>query len=226
VIRNSCRVAVLAVAGAFALAPTITGCGAGQEPQTAKPTQLTEGVNVATKSGVEVRNLFVLGPDPGQKLTPGASAPVYAFMVNNSTDNQPDRLIAVGSPAFQQGAQPAGGIGLPVREPVQLGAQSAGQPAQPVVLSGLTKTLLGGESIELTLRFQRGGDITMLVPVVPHGGAYATYPAVTPTPTTPATVPGVPASPGAAASPSAPTSLNPAGGSASPSPSRQGTSRG
>lgn len=241
-IRNSRRVTVLAVAGAFALTPAIAGCGAGHEPETARPTQLTEGVNVSTKTGVEVRNLFVLGPGSGQKLAPGASAPVYAFVVNNSTDDQPDRLLAVGSPAFQQGAQIAGGgVGLPVRQPVQLGGQTPGQPAQPIVLAGLTQTLIGGESIPLTLRFQRGGDITTLVPVVPHAGAYATYaPAAPPVPTgaVSAGAPGAPASPGApgaatspgtpgaAGSPSAPTSLDPARESASPSPAGQNASRG
>jgi copper(I)-binding protein len=234
VIRKSRRVTVLAVAGAFALTPAITGCGAGHEPQSASPTQLTEGVNVSTKSGVEVRNLFVLGPGSGQKLAPGAAAPVYAFVVNNSTDDQPDRLIAVGSPVFQQGARIAGGgVGLPVRQPVQLGAQTPGQPAQPIVLGGLTQTLIGGESIQLTLRFERGGDITTLVPVVPHTGAYTTYAPAPPAGGAPA-APGAPASPGApgtatppatpgaAGSPSAPTSLEPTGGSASPSPTAAG----
>lgn len=228
-IRNSSRVVALAIAAALTLAPAVSACSAGAEPETSSPSRLTEGVNVATESGVSVRNLFVLGPATGQRLVPGASAPVYASVINNSTDGQPDRLVAVGSPVFQQPAQPVGGgIELPVGQLVRLDTQSATRSGPPVVLGGLTRQLLGGESIELTLRFQRGGDVNVLVPVVPQADAYATYsPAATPTPSASAT-PGAPATPspgtsGAATSPnSSATPKTPrtsSGASASPSPS-------
>jgi hypothetical protein len=220
--RNNRRVAALAIAGALTLAPAVSGCGAGHDPQTAAPVRLTEGVNVSTDSGIDVRNLFVLGPAPGQKLAPGASAPVYAAVINDSPDGQPERLVAVGSPVFQQGAQLlGGGIDLPARQLVQLGAQTPGQPATAVVLAGLGKELQGGESVELTLRFQRSGDVKVLVPVVPHADAYATYsPAASPTPSA-STTPAPPGAPDASTSASPTASTSPtqsAGDSASPNP--------
>lgn len=85
----------VAVAGVLAVAPVVSACGAGKHPQTALPTQLTEGVNV--KAGtVYVRNLFVLGPPPGQRLAAGGDAPVYAAIVN--TGQTPDRLTEVDAP--------------------------------------------------------------------------------------------------------------------------------
>ncbi|GAA2083472.1 hypothetical protein [Actinomadura alba] len=230
--RNNRRVAALAIAGALTLAPAVSGCGAGHNPQTAQPVNLTEGVNVSTDSGVNVRNLFVLGPAPGRRLTPGASAPVYAAVINDTTDGQPDRLVAVGSPDFQQPAPlTGGGIDLPARQLVQLGAQAPGQPGTAIVLGGLGKELLGGESIELTLRFQRSGDLKVLVPVVPHADAYATYsPAAPPAPTPNRTAPASPGTPGepasstvpAGGSPTEPTPSGDTGGGSSPDPVTHG----
>lgn len=300
-IRNSRRVVALAIAGAFTLAPAVSGCGAGRSPETASPSQLTEGVNVATDSGINIRNLFVLGPTPGHKLAAGTSAAVYAAVINDSRDGKADKLVAVSSPVFQQTAKITGGeLDLPPGQLVRLGsaapggkdatkaaqqkagasgtgkpdAKASGQPggkpsggatteptakpsgaatgsaaadptstpgdastagpdAQPadrpgVVLAGLSKDLLGGESIELTLRFQRGGTVKVLAPVVPHAEPYVTYaPAATPTSTsiatpesTPPSGPATSASPSTSASPKASSSTGPAtGGSPSPATS-------
>ncbi|MCW2900366.1 MAG: hypothetical protein JWO67_2631 [Streptosporangiaceae bacterium] len=292
-IPNSRRVAALALAGAFTLAPAVSGCGAGMRPQTASPAQLTEGVNASTDSGVDVRNLFVLGPAPGEKLMPGTSAAVYASVTNDGRDRKADRLVAVESPTFQQKAKlPGGGLDLPAGQLVQIGTKTAtaqdvkttpqpsgkgkhathtpavqrsggpaGTPAvtpdglpgaqsgtqspdqqgtgtgpkprPAVVLTGLTKELLVGESIELTLRFQRGGSITVLAPVVPRAEPYATYAAPsTPSPAGSATssssagaAPSGSAAPASSGSPSAspsPAASKSPGGSASPAPGAHG----
>lgn len=315
-IRNSRRVVALAIAGAFTLAPAVSGCSAGRSPETASPSQLTEGVNVATDSGINIRNLFVLGPTPGHKLAAGTSAAVYAAVVNDGRDGKADKLVTVSSPVFQQSAQIAGGgLDLPPGQLVRLGsaapegkdakkaaqqkagasgtgkpdAKSSGQPggklsggaateptAKPsdaatetpsatpsgaatgspaadptgtpgeastggpdtrstgrpaVILTGLSKDLLGGESIELTLRFERGGTVKVLVPVVPHAESYLTYaPAATPTSTssaapgsTSSSGPATSASPSTSASPEASGSTGPAaGGSPSPSSAAHG----
>jgi hypothetical protein len=303
VIRNSRRVVALAIAGAFTLAPAVSGCSAGRSPETASPSQLTEGVNVATDSGINIRNLFVLGPTPGHKLAAGTSAAVYAAVVNDGRDGKADKLVTVSSPVFQQSAQIAGGgLDLPPGQLVRLGSaapegkdakkaaqqkagasgtgkpdaksteptakpsdaatetpsatpsgaatgspaadptgtpgeastggpdtRSTGRPA--VILTGLSKDLLGGESIELTLRFERGGTVKVLVPVVPHAESYLTYaPAATPTSTssaapgsTSSSGPATSASPFTSASPEASGSTGPAaGGSPSPSSAAHG----
>ncbi|MDL4820994.1 hypothetical protein [Actinomadura opuntiae] len=121
-IRNSRRVVALAVAGAVAIAPVISGCGAGEEPQTSAPTQLTEGVNASLPKNrpaaaqIDIRNLFVLGPVPGQTLAQGASAPLYATIINQ-VKGRPDKLVAVSSPAFSQVKITGGGVVIPPAAP-------------------------------------------------------------------------------------------------------------
>jgi copper(I)-binding protein len=145
-------------------------------PETSRPTQLTEGVNVSrTDLNIQIRNLFVLGPAENATLPAGGSAPVYATLIDSATDGQPDRLIAVSSSVSgQPTALPGGGLELPVGQAVSLNG-SNGTPQ--AVLTGLTKTLSGGEDIELAMQFQRAGVVNVTVPVVPQSGDFQTYPA-------------------------------------------------
>ncbi|HEX2316665.1 MAG TPA: hypothetical protein VHJ17_23170, partial [Thermomonospora sp.] len=252
-IRNSRRVFAFTVAGAVAFAPVVSACGAGHTPQTAMPTQLTEGVNAsvpegAKRSEIDIRNLFVLGPKPGATAAPGEAVPLYGTLINQ-VPGRTDRLVGVSSPAFGQAKIAGGAIVLPPSRPgaggqavslssapgaQQPGAQQpgaqptggqspqagrspragetpqgeesprAGQGGQggqtaapeaalpPVTLQGLTSPLIGGETISLTLRFEKAGSITLAVPVVPLQGEYGSY---SPVPTTP-TEPAQPAQPG------------------------------
>jgi copper(I)-binding protein len=203
VIRNSRRMATAAIAGALAITPAVSACGANAEPQTAAPTQLTEGVNISTTSGVAVRNLFVLGPAPGQKLTPGSAVTVYGSVVNNSTDGRPDRLVAITAPGVAQTGQiQGGGIDLPYQQLVRLGVPSPDGLTTPLLtLQGLTTPLSGGQPVKLTLQFQRGGTLAATVPVVARQGSYATYaPAPAPTPSA-TTTPSPSATPSGSATP-------------------------
>ena len=103
--RNSRRAAATAVAGVFAVAPLVSGCAAGQHPQSALPTQLAEGVN-ASAHQVDIRNTFILGPQPGQRLAAGSSAPIYAWFVNHGPA---DRLVAAEAPGVAGSVRIAGG---------------------------------------------------------------------------------------------------------------------
>ncbi|GAA4098927.1 hypothetical protein [Actinomadura miaoliensis] len=119
-IRDSRRVVALAIAGAVAIAPVLSGCGAGSEPQTAAPTQLTEGVNASVPKGakipqVDVRNMFLLGPKPGMQFGPGSSLPLYATIINQVRGRQ-DRLVSVSSPAFAQARIAGGAVVLPAAQ--------------------------------------------------------------------------------------------------------------
>ncbi len=185
-IRPRRHMAVLTVAGALALAPALSACGAGETPQTAKPTQLTEGVNIQIPTDVNkpaqvtIRNLFILGA-PNGPLAAGSSAPVYAYLIDGS--GQSDQLVSVTSPQFSGGSQVAGGgIALPPGQLVSLNQQ--GFPA--AYLKGLTQPLLSGSNVELTLNFARAGSVTTEVPVIPQTDEYATYnPAPAPVTATP-----------------------------------------
>jgi copper(I)-binding protein len=120
-------VVALAVAGDVAIAPVISGCGAGEEPQTSAPTQLTEGVNTSLPTNrpaaaqIDIRNLFVLGPKPGQTLAQGAAAPLYATIINQ-VKGRPDKLVSVSSPAFSQAKISGGGLVIPAAAPSGEGA--------------------------------------------------------------------------------------------------------
>ncbi|XRQ11041.1 hypothetical protein ACN3XK_09155 [Actinomadura welshii] len=116
-IRNSRRMVALAVAGAVAIAPVISGCGAGMDAQSAAPTRLTEGVNVSvpldgTAPQIQLRNMFVLGPEPGAAVPPGTSLPLYGVLIHQVQGEQ-DRLVSVSSPAFASARIDGGGITLP-----------------------------------------------------------------------------------------------------------------
>ncbi|MEO3826856.1 hypothetical protein [Actinomadura sp. B10D3] len=122
-IRNSRRVVVLAVAGAVAIAPVVSGCGAGEQPQSAAPTQLTEGVNVTVPKNrpgaaqIDLRNMFLLVPEPGKAVAPGTSLPLYGAIINQ-VKGRADRLVAVSSPAFGGPAKiGGGGLVLPPAAP-------------------------------------------------------------------------------------------------------------
>jgi copper(I)-binding protein len=121
VIRNSRRVVALAIAGAVAIAPVISACGAGETPQTAAPTQLTEGVNAHVPqddkvSKIDIRNMFLLGPAPDQALPAGGSLPLYGTVINQ-VKGQQDRLVMVTSDAFSQVKITGGAVVLPAAQP-------------------------------------------------------------------------------------------------------------
>lgn len=223
-IRNSRRLVALTVAGAVAIAPVISGCGAGREPESARPTQLTEGVNVsvpkdATPAQVDIRNMFVLGPAAGVKVPASGAVPLYATLINH-VRGRPDKLVGVSSPAFGQARLAGGGIALPAASPAGVSqAVSLATPAgqQPVVaLQGLTQELLGGETVPLTLQFEQAGSVAVNVPVVSQQGDYASY-APVPSESPSSSASGKPAkgksgspNPASSVSPSGSTSANPA----------------
>jgi copper(I)-binding protein len=125
--RNSRRAVATAVAGVFAAAPLVSGCAAGEHPESLLPTRLVEGVN-ASAHQVDIRNAFLLGPAPGQRLTAGGSAPLYAWFVNN--DTSPDRLVAAQAPGVAQSVEIAGGaVDLPPTKLVNLIQTAPAAPA-------------------------------------------------------------------------------------------------
>lgn len=190
VVRNSCRWVAVAT---LVLVPTMSGCAAGRGAQTSQAYQATEAVS-ATHEAIDIRNMFVLGPAPGQAITAGAGAAVYLSLINNA--NAPERLVAVGAPGLaSSGRLPSGGVQLPPRQLV-----SPGQNGTPITLEGLATPLRGGEWRKVTLQFQQAGAVTVNVPVVPRQGTYTTY-APAPVPTMPGPASGTPA-PGESGAPS------------------------
>lgn len=182
------RTAALAFAGTLVLvAPAISACGAGQHPQTLLPTQFVEGVNVSVGL-VAVRNMFLLGPAPGQTLPAGGNVPLYGAIVNGADAG--DQLVAIDTNGVAQSVAVTGNsLPLPPHQLVPLGTSNGTTTTPNVLLKGLTRTLTGIETVQLTLHFARAGALNVQVPVVPWQGYYLTYaPAPTATPSASPTI--------------------------------------
>jgi copper(I)-binding protein len=186
--------------GAIALlVPALAGCEAGFNAPTLEFHQASSGVSVM-ENGINIDNAFVLGPELNGTLPVGGRAGMFVALQSANGD----RLVSVSAPGTASSVQITG---APVELPSDSLVDLQG-PSPEIVLSGLTKALVGGETIQLDFLFATAGVITLQVPVEPQAYTYATYsppPVPTATPS-----PKVKATPGASAS---------ASGTATPSPS-------
>ena len=166
-IRRGRRGAV-AFAAVAALAPVAAGCAAGANAQTNRPYSPTEGKNTAV-SGMKLRDTFILGPRPGQKLTPGDLAPLYVVLANDGPSA--DRLVSVATDGtFGAAKISGGGIDIAPTKAVRV----AQKPA--ITLGKLAKPLMGGESVKVTFTFAHAGAVSYNVPVLVRDKYFATYP--------------------------------------------------
>ncbi|MEV0967044.1 copper chaperone PCu(A)C [Microtetraspora glauca] len=172
---STSRRRVIAIAALLAAAPALAACGAGFDANTNIPYAPTEaGVHMVGDgadrdyghNGVKIAQAFILGPDSGGQIAAGGSAPLYLSLVNTNT--AADALTAI---------VPDSGQADSVRIPgaFQLSPNTLAKSTGTTV-EGLKQTLLGGESVKLTLRFKNAGDVTMSVPVIPRSREFATLP--------------------------------------------------
>ena len=184
--------------GALAiLVPALAGCEAGLNAPTLEFHQASSGVSTAI-AGINVDNVFVLGPAPGSTLPVGGQAGVFLAM---SSLNH-DRLVSASAPGAASSVQLLSGpVTLIPGATVYLTG-----PAPLIVLNGLTNPLSGGQTVPLTLVFATAGAVTLQLPVEPAAYDYTTYsPPPPPTPTPPPPTPG----PTPTASPSASPTTTP-----------------
>jgi copper(I)-binding protein len=186
--------------GAIALlVPALAGCEAGLNAPTLEYHQSSSGVSVI-ENGINIDNAFVLGPELNATLPVGGRAGMFVALQSANGD----RLVSVSAPGTASSVQITG---APVELPSQSLVDLQG-PSPEIVLSGLTKPLVGGETIQLDFLFATAGVITLQVPVEPQAYTYATY--------SPPPIPTATPSPKAKATPGASAS---ASGTATPSPS-------
>lgn len=178
---SSSRRRVTAVAAFLAAIPALAACGAGFDANTNLPYSPTEaGVLIENsvsgmsygKHGVMIPQAFILGPDSGQQIAAGGSAPLYLTMVNNN--EEADTLSAIVADE-----QKATRVNIP--NPIEL--QPATLTKSPgVTVEGLKQPLRGGETVKLTLQFKNAGAISMNVPVITRSREFATLPPAVQTP--------------------------------------------
>jgi hypothetical protein len=158
----------LVVVAAVGLIPAIAGCEAGTNAPTQEWHQPTPGASAIVDNTLRINNMFVLGPTPGFTLPRGASAGLF-FALSN--DGAPDRLLSIKAPGDALSVLvPAGGITLGRQQTLFFTG-----PSPRVVLEHLTRTLNGGQWIQLNLQFQNAGFKSLKVPVMPRTESYGTF---------------------------------------------------
>ena len=159
--------------GALAiLVPALAGCEAGYNAPTLQFHPASFGVST-TVDGINIDNVFVLGPAPGSTLQPGGQAALFMSLESPTGD----RLTKITSNAASSVQLGNGAITLNPNTLVDLGG-----PSPLLTLNGLTNPLSGGETVNLVLSFATAGTVNLTVPVEPAAFEFATYsPAPTPT---------------------------------------------
>lgn len=160
--------------GALAiLVPALAGCEAGLNAPTLEYHPASFGVSTMV-DGINIDNVFVLGPAPGSTLQPGEQASLFMALYSSNSD----QLTSISAPGAASSVQLlAAPITLHPNTLVDLSG-----PEPEVVLNGLTNPLSGGETVQLVLHFATAGSVTLMVPVEPAAYEFATYsPAPTPT---------------------------------------------
>ncbi|WP_063843136.1 hypothetical protein [Sphaerimonospora mesophila] len=172
---SSSRRRVIAVAALLAAIPALAACGAGFDANTNMPYSPTEaGVLIENtgsgmsygKNGVMISQAFVLGPDSGQQIAAGGSAPVYLTLVSHNKN--PDSLTSITA-----NEQQAVRVNVPNPIEVQPGTLVK---TPGVTVEGLTQPLRGGETLQLTLQFKNAGAIALDVPVITRSREFASLP--------------------------------------------------
>ncbi|WP_182874132.1 copper chaperone PCu(A)C [Microbispora sp. H10670] len=208
---SSSRRRAIAVAALLAAAiPALAACGAGFDANTNVPYAPGEaGVLISDDgsgqtygmNGVKIPQAFILGPDSGEQIAAGGSAPIHLTLLNGT--GAADQLVGI-VPEEQKATS------VKVPSPITLEPGTLAK-TPGVTIEGLKTALRGGETVQLTLRFQKAGDIPVIAPVVTRSREYATLPpAAQATPTPAASAP-------AGASPAPTDTALPGAGQAAPS---------
>ncbi|HTU73669.1 MAG TPA: hypothetical protein VMG38_09125 [Trebonia sp.] len=190
------RKGLLAGAIAMLVVPVLAGCEAGLNAPTLEFHPAAAGQQTAT-DGISINNLFVLAAPNGSSLPAGSQASLFVGLFNNNSTS--DQLVSVSTSAARSVTIPGGSVNLPGNHGVNLTG-----PQPQIVLNGLTKSLTGGQDIQVELDFAKAGPVVLEVPIEPQSFYYSTLNQPTATPS--ATVGATPtAAPTATATPTAST---------------------
>jgi len=192
--RSSAVLRRAVIVGAAALVPVLAGCEAGNDAPTSQWHQPTAGASAVLPSGtagqLAIQNVFALGAAGDRSLPAGSAAGLYLALVNTGPA---DRLVSASAPGTASSVRlPGSGTRLPRNQAVLFTG-----PAPRLILDHLTRRLMAGVDIRVTLNFQNAGSVTLSVPVMPRVDYYATF---SPAPAIPTTTPKASAQPKASGS--------------------------
>ena len=162
----------LLIGALIMLVPVLAGCEAGYNAPTLQFHPASFGGSTIV-DGINIDNVFVLGPAPGSTLQPGGQAALFMSLESPTGD----RLTKITSNAASSVQLGNGAITLNPNALVDLSG-----PSPLLTLNGLTNPLSGGETVNLVLSFATAGTVNLTVPVEPAAFEFATYsPAPVPT---------------------------------------------
>jgi copper(I)-binding protein len=148
--------------------PAVAGCEAGYNAPTLEFHSASAGAHTII-NGIAINNAFVLGAPAGSVVPPGSSASMFLGLFNNGSAN--DKLVAAAAPGTAKSVTIKGGsVTIPAGGPANLTG-----PEPVVVLKGLTKSLSGGQSVEIVFQFATAGQVELNVPVMPQSFYYSTF---------------------------------------------------
>ncbi|MGL4306753.1 MAG: hypothetical protein ACRCSF_11425 [Mycobacteriaceae bacterium] len=157
------------------VALTISACGAGQISQTATQAAAVNG-NSANLGSLAIRNVHILAPESATDNKVGGTARLALVIANSSTTSD-DKLIQVsssmGTPSI------SGSTTIPASDSLVVGTP-AGQLENPgtlapasITFTNLSSAIPPGLTVDITLTFEKAGDITISVPVdMSHTGEH------------------------------------------------------
>jgi copper(I)-binding protein len=175
-------------AGALVGALALTGCGAGQIAGTAEQQAAVSGNNTSV-GPIAVRDAVIAFGEEvegGAVYTSGAAAPLSMTIVNEGTEA--DTLVSASSP-WASSVEISGETRIPAGRSIVVqgetpeltptsGVPSSGSPsaapttpaAEPpsgtqIVLTGLRDDIRAGVSYDVTLVFERAGEVVVQAPV-------------------------------------------------------------
>lgn len=147
--RPTTRTRTVAAVAALALPALLTACGSGRDPLTYDDRDQADATEVSA-GDLELVNLVVTPPADGFTHRAGSDARATFTVVNEGTVD--DALVGVTSDSAQQ-------VLLVLEEQVvDRLAVPAGdvRPTAVLLLKGLTRDVRTGETLTLTLSFERG----------------------------------------------------------------------
>jgi copper(I)-binding protein len=180
------RLSFIGALAALALPTAALACEA-HEAHTAAPVILTGGMSHGHGHGhaapgeASVGDIAVTGAFARAAAAPGGASAAYMTL---TAATAPDRLLSAASPAAEKvelHAHTLDAQGVARMIAVQAVEVTPGSPTElkpgglHVMLMGLTAPLAEGQSIPLTLTFEKAGVVTLDVPVKRPGAAPMTH---------------------------------------------------
>ena len=162
---------------AVLIAATVTGCSAGQQSQTATQEPAVNGASGGNGT-VALRDVRIRAEIPGAALAPGESVDLLFVAVNQSqTDN--NKLTGITSDIGTVTLTPASPE-IPARHSLMVGKpegvdaaamQALSDSVQATAKVKLSKPVANALTYDFVFTFERGGQVTIGVPVTPGESA-------------------------------------------------------